>query len=60
MVLVEALKAIVEIDGSSEWGVEGESDPTGGISRVICVVLVGDTGVVVSQIDLLCIGGGLE
>lgn len=60
MVLVEALEAIIKVDWRSERRVKCEGDPTGRIGRVIGVVLAGRAGVVVSQIDLLCVGRGFE
>lgn len=60
MILIEALESIIEIDGSSQRRVESKSDPTWRISRVIRMIFIRDTGIVVSQVDFLCIDRSLE
>lgn len=59
VILVEALEAIVEIDWSCERGIECKCHSTGRTGRVIRVVLARGARVVVSQVHLLSIRGGL-
>jgi hypothetical protein len=60
MVLVEALEAVIEVDGCSEGRIEREGDPAWRIGGVIGLVFAGVAGVVVAEVDFLGVGGGFD
>ncbi len=60
MVLIEALEAVVEVDGSTERGIDSECDPAWGAGSVIGLVFAGNAGIIVAKINLLGSWGGFD